>query len=520
MEYALIAIIGIAVIAIIYLLVKLHEQKAYYRYVADKLSDTEEKSSKTIDDLKESVRGLKRELNTDITTKIGNRDYFIKKTLQLLERNPEYKYTIISFSISNIELISKLFGPVEGDRLIRYTAEKLKERYQSKGLYALVQSNMFAMFLKGQDDEKIIKVIGDITEDIANCFEFFRAEAVFGIYKIEDPTVKVSEMLSRLVLAQRSVTEDSKVNYAFFDMEMSIKYEENRIMCEQMEQALEQKEFVMYLQPLVDLREYKIVNAEALVRWEHKEKGLLSPYAFLPIFENTNLMLKLDYYMWEEACKTVRRWIDNKLEVLPLMVNISPIHLSNDGFIQMLNELVEKYKLQRDMFILEIPERGFINVGADVFFNIKNIADNGYKICADNFGGHHLDVNILRTLPISMIKFDKKFLEENSENEEGETILRYIIAMAKEMELDVIIEGIETQEQVDFITEIGTDIAQGYFFSKPVSLRDFDSLNRDIKRHGFRQNVYYPTIGDLEKDVDILEKMTGITMDVIAEEEI
>ncbi|MBR6637784.1 MAG: diguanylate cyclase, partial [Lachnospiraceae bacterium] len=250
MEYALIAIIVIAVIAIIYLLVKLHEQKAYYRYIADKLSHTEEKSSRTIDDLKESVRGLKRELNTDITTKIGNRDYFIKKTLQLLERNPEHKYTIIGFSISNIELISKLFGPAEGDRLIRYTAEKLKERYQSKGLYALVQSNMFAMFLKGQDDEKIIKVIGDITEDIAKCFEFFRAEAVFGIYKIEDPTIKVSEMLSRLVLAQRSVTEDSKVNYAFFDMEMSIKYEENRNMCAQMEQALEQKEFVMYLQPL------------------------------------------------------------------------------------------------------------------------------------------------------------------------------------------------------------------------------------------------------------------------------
>lgn len=518
MEIVLIAIIVVAVIAIICLLVKLHEQKAYYKYVSNKLSDTEEKSSKEINDLKESVVGLKRELNTDITTKIGNRDFFIKKTVQLLERSPENPYTIICFSISNIDLITKLFGPAEGDRLIRYTAEKLKERYKNKGLYALVQSNMFAMFLKGHEDEKIVKVIGDISEDIANCFEFFNAEAVFGIYKIDDPSVKVSEMLNRVVLAQRSVPADGKVNYAFFDMEMSTKYEENRIMCEQMEQALEQNEFVMYLQPLVDLHEYKIVNAEALVRWEHKEKGLLSPYAFLPIFENTNLMLKLDYYMWEEACKTVRRWIDNKLEVLPLMINISPIHLSNDGFIQMLNELLEKYKLQKDMFVLEIPERGLTNGGPDVFANVKNIAENGYKICVDNFGGLHLAVNILRTLPISMIKLDKKFLVENSESEEGETILRYLIAMAKEMELTVIIEGIESQEQVDFITEIGCDIAQGYFFSKPVNLRDFDSLNKKIKRQGFRPNVYYPTIGDLEKDVDILEKMTGISMDIVTEE--
>lgn len=512
MENALIALIVAAVIAIIYLLVKLHEQKEYYKYMQNKLSDTEEKSFREIKDLQESVAGLKREINTDITTKIGNRDFFINKTVQMLERSSKNPYTIICFSISNIDLITKLFGPAEGDRLIRYTAEKLKERYQSRGLYALIQSNMFAMLLKGHEDVKILEVIRDISEDIANCFEFFNAEAVFGIYKIDDPSVKVSEMLSRVALAQRSVSTDAKENYAFFDMEMSTRYEENRNMCLQMEQALEQKEFVMYLQPLVDLHEYKIVNAEALVRWEHKEKGLLSPYAFLPIFENTNLMLKLDYYMWEEACKTVRRWIDNKLEVLPLMINISPIHLSNDGFIQLLNELVEKYRLKKDMFILEISERGLTNGESDVFANVKNIAENGYKLCVDNFGGLHLAVNILRILPISMIKLDKRFLDENSESEEGETILRYLIAMAKEMELTVIIEGIETQEQVDFVTEIGCDIAQGYFFSKAVSLRDFDSLNKKIKRQGFRPGVYYPTISDLEKNIDILEKMTGISI--------
>jgi len=516
-EFIFIFSIVISVILIIFLLVRLSEQKAYYKYMSKKLASVEERNSKTIEELKESVKDLNREVLTDITTKIGNRDYFIKKTAELFSRNTGQSFVVIGFGISNIGTINRLFGPTEGDRLIRYTAQRLQERYQND-IYALVQSNMFAMLLKNQSDDDIIKVVGEITEDIGGCFDFFRAEATFGIYKVEDSSVKISEMLSRVVLAQRSIHEDSKVNYAFFNEEMARTYEENRAMCDEMEKALEQRSFVMYLQPLVDLHEYKIVSAEALVRWEHKEKGLLSPYAFLPVFENTNLMLKLDYYMWEEACKTLRRWVDNKLEVMPLMLNISPIHLSNDAFIHMLTELVEKYKLKKDMFVLELPERALTSGGPDVITNVRNIAENGYRLCVDNFGGHHSPVNILRTLPISMLKLDRKFLVENSKSGEGETILRYLIAMAKELELTVIIEGIETVEQVDFITEIGCDIAQGFYFSKPVSLRDFDSLNKKVKRQGFRPNVYYPTLSDLENGVDIMSKMTGITMDVVLEE--
>lgn len=518
MDFLFVFIIVVSICMIIFLLVRLSEQKAYYRYMSNKLTNVEERNSKTIEELKESVKGLNKEVLTDITTKIGNRDYFIKRTAEVFSRNTGQQFTVIGFGISNIGTINRLFGPTEGDRLIRYTAQKLQERYHNDSIYALVQSNMFALLLKEQSDEEIISVIGNISEDIGGCFDFFKAESTFGVYKVEDTSIKISEMLSRVVLAQRSISGDSKVNYAFFNEEMAKTYEENRAMCAEMEQALEQKAFVMYLQPMVDLHEYKIVSAEALVRWEHEEKGLLSPYAFLPVFENTNLMLKLDYYMWEEACKTLRRWVDNKLEVMPLMLNISPIHLSNDAFIHMLTELVEKYKLKKDMFVLELPERALTSGGADVLANVRNIAENGYRLCVDNFGGHHSPVNILRTLPISMLKLDRKFLVENSESDEGETILRYIIAMAKELELTVLIEGVETLEQVDFITEIGCDIAQGYYFSKPVSLRDFDSLNKKIKRQGFRPNVYYPTLSDLENGVDIMEKMTGITMDVALEE--
>lgn len=507
MELILIILLILLIGFIIYLMVRLNTEKAYYAYKSEKLTHVEESSSKRIQDLEKSVEHLSEAAYTDITTKIGNRDYFIQKTIDIMGREKNTQFTLIGFGISNIAVVNRMYGPSEGDRLVRYAASRLKENVKKSGIYALVQSNLFAVLLRSQREEDIMAVVNDITNDLENCSDIFQVKVQFGIYKIADKSEKISEMLSRMVLAQHSVKKDSKVNYAYFDEELNRQYEENRKMCEEMEKALDAKKFVMYLQPMVDLHIYRIYSAEALVRWEHEEKGLLSPYAFLPVFENTNLMLKLDYYMWEEACKTLRRWIDNKMDPLPLMVNISPIHLNSTGFIQILSGLLERYKLQREMLVLELPERALTSGGNDVINIVRLLAQEGYQLCIDNFGGMHSPVNLLRDLPVSMVKLDRKFLTDNTENEEGQTILRYLIAMAKELDLTVVTEGVETLEQVNFLTEIGCDIAQGYYFSKPVNLRDFDKLNKKINRHGFRPNEYYPTFTDLEQGIDIMEKM-------------
>ena len=506
----LIILIGV----IVFLLSRLSLQKNYYAYKSNLLDDVEESSTQKIKELEDSVESLNKAAYTDITTKIGNRDYFIKKTIELLNREKDKEFTLIGFQIANIGKVNQMFGPAEGDRLVRYTAQQLKANAKTGNVYAIVQSNQFAILIGSQEDAEILSWVEKMTADIENCTELFKVELRFGIYKLADKSEKVSEMLSRMVLAERSISGDSKTNYLFFDEEMNRRYEENRKMCREMEQALEAKKFVMYLQPMVSLHTRKISSAEALVRWEHEEKGLLSPYAFLPVFENTNLMMKLDYYMWEEACKTIRRWIDNKMEPMTLMLNISPIHLNGVSFLTYFSGLLERYKLQKDMLVLELPERALTNGNEDAIRIVKQIAEEGYTLCIDNFGSLHSPVNLLRDMPFSMVKLDRKFLTENSGNEEGETILRYLIAMAKELDLTVVTEGVETQKQVNFLTEIGCDIAQGYFFSKPVSLRDFDKLNKKVSRYGFRDNEYYPTFTDLEQGVDIMEKMTNKSLKI------
>lgn len=507
MEVTLTLLIVLLIGVILILVVRLHQQRAYFSYKSDKLEEVEESTTRKIKELEDSVKYWSKVAYTDITTKIGNRDYFIKKTIEVLEREKRTNFTLIGFSIANLAKVNQIYGSAEGDRLIRYVAGLVKERISTDGVYAVVQTNLFAMLIRSQRQEDIMNVVQDITREVENCSEIFQVEVAFGIYRITDKNEKISEMLSRMVLAKRAVNKAAGYNYVFFDEELNNKYEENRRMCAEMEKALDEQKFVMYLQPMVDLHVYKISSAEALVRWEHEEKGILSPYAFLPIFENTNLMLKLDHYMWEEACKTLRRWIDNKMEPLPLMLNISPIHLTRDDFMEGLSGLLKRYKLQKDMLVLEIPERAFAGGDRVVQNTVQELVQNGYKISIDNFGGLYSPVNLLRDLPFSMVKLDREFLRENSRNEEGETILRYLIAMAKELDLTVVTEGVETLEQVNFLTEIGCDIAQGYYFSKPINLREFDSLNKKINRQGFRPNEYFPTFKDLEEGTDIMEML-------------
>jgi len=195
------------------------------------------------------------------------------------------------------------------------------------------------------------------------------------------------------------------------------------------------------------------------------------------------------------------------MEPLPLMLNISPIHLNSDGFIEILSGLLDRYKLKKEMLVLELPERALTTGENQVKDHIQKLHEEGFKLSIDNFGSMHSPVNLLRDLPIDMVKLDRRFLNDNVKSEEGLTILRYLIAMAKELDLIVITEGVETMEQANFLTEIGCDIAQGYFFSKPVSLRDFDQLNKKISKLGFQPNEYYPTFTDMENGIDIMEKM-------------
>lgn len=509
MVFTLGLIIFILIGIIVFLCIQIRTKDYQYKYKADKMENMESEYEDKIQSLQNTIKDLNETAYTHTVTKIGNIDYFIDRCSSLFDRYPRSKFVMVGFSISNMGKINQIFGPSEGDKVMIYTADILKSAALTGTTYAHVNSNLFGILFRDFDEEEIIKTINKITDNLSAYSPAFAVTASFGIYVIDLSRTSDSlmDIMNCTLLAQKAIKDPKHENYAYFTEELNRTYTENRQMSQEMEDALDAHKFIVYLQPLVDLHSYQIVSAEALVRWDYPGKGILSPYAFLPLFENSSLIQKLDYYMWEECCKVIRRWFDNKMTPLPICMNISPIHLQSPAFIDKLEQLLKKYLIPKNLIILELPERGVANTSRELAETIGSLKEHGFSLCIDNFGSVHSPLNLLKDYPIERIKLDRSFLNRNSNSDEGLTILRYLIAMAKELNLTVITEGVETMDQANFLTDIGCDIAQGYFFAKPLSVRLFDQLNKSMLRTLYRPSEYYPTFDDFEKDVDILTHM-------------
>ncbi|MBR1692577.1 MAG: GGDEF domain-containing protein [Lachnospiraceae bacterium] len=506
MGYVIFVIIVGLVLAVGYLYYQLRLQRHYYEYKADKMDSLETSLKEEQEQHKITLNKLNKVAYINPISKIGNLDYFINEACNQFFDGENTPFTLLVFNISNMGTVNKLFGPTEGDKVIIYSATCLRRIGQNQRfLYAHLYSNLFGALLRTNDRDAIIALTQEITAALQGYNDSFALEPSFGICEITDIEVPVLDLINQAMLAQNLNKNKKECNYNFYTKELNKNFTENKGMSQEMEQAMEQHKFLMYLQPMVDLRTFKISSAEALVRWDHPEKGILSPYAFLPLFEGTSVIEKLDYYMWEECCKTIRRWIDNKIEPTPISMNISPIHFQSLKFITQLNTLTEHYLIDKNLLILELPERGIASGSAEVINIIKTLHENGYILSIDNFGSMYSPLNLMRDLPIASIKIDRSFLNKNTTSDEGLTILRYLIAMAKEVDLSVHVEGVETEEQANFLAEIGADVAQGYFFSKPIDLREFDALNKTMINSVYKSDEYYPTFEDLEKDLDLID---------------
>lgn len=494
----------LTIVAIVILYRKYRLMKSYYKYEKDEYKRLEGQYNRQVEDSDNKIEELKNIAYLNATTNIWNIDYFLEKAQNEIrnKENESSEFVLVAFNIANIGKINQLFGPTEGDKAVYFTAQTLK-MLSGTSIYAQIYSNLFCILYKDKTDSYITNSINKMYNSLLEFDSNVDIKTSFGIYKINDKNMDIMEMINYAQLAQKFVKDTDDDCYRFFTEELNDTFQNNKKMSEEMEQALTDHKFVVYLQPMYDLQSYKIVSAEALVRWDYPGKGILSPYAFLPLFESTSLIQKLDYYMWEECMKTIRRWIDNKIEPTPVTINISTAHLSNSRFIDRLVALRNQYLIEKKYIVLEIPEKGLINndIAKEM---INRLHKEGFILCIDNFGSKNSPLNLLKDFPIDRVKIDRSFLAKNSESEEGLTILRYLVAMAKELNFTVITEGIETEEQKNILMEIGCDIGQGYYFSKPVDLKTFDSMNKTQVSEMFRPDEYYPSFEDYERDLDLV----------------
>ena len=463
---------------------------------------TSQKLQKANLEFNNEIDKLEKVAYYDTVTGLLNLTKFTIDCNALVEKYGDSRFCIAVLEIDNLDNIRKLYGLAECDRVRCFVAEKMREVLKDKCVYGRVHEDLFAYFMNYETVDDVNILAGQLTQSLSEYSSNVILEPIFGMFKIADTEMEMTKAISQAELAKRTVkTLRTGLNYAYFTPKLEVKLIEDEQMGREMDSALEHNQFIMYMQPIVNLRSHQIIGAEALVRWDHPSRGILSPFAFLPLFEANNFIIKLDHYVWHEAFKTIRHWIDNKIDPIPISINISPIHFEHPRFVETLCTYAEQFRIPKEFIQLELPERVFSGSDENIWKITRELKKKGFVICIDNFGSFHSPINALRENSVSIVKMDRKFLQDNMKSNEGLTLVRYLQAMAKEIGMQVVAEGVETIEQANELSAMGCDCAQGYFFAKPMSLREFDNFHKTLMKNQYIPSVSYPRFDEIDKDL-------------------
>jgi EAL domain-containing protein (putative c-di-GMP-specific phosphodiesterase class I) len=248
-----------------------------------------------------------------------------------------------------------------------------------------------------------------------------------------------------------------------------------KVMVGEFDRALAAGEFQMYLQPQVAVDNHGILGAEALVRWDHPVRGMIPPSEFIPVFEKSGYIPRLDRYMWELACRQLRKWKDEGRENLHISVNISPKDFYFVDIYETFTSLVERYGVSPTNLKLEITETALMEEVSKQMDLLRRLRDYGFHVEIDDFGSGYSSLNTLKDIEVDVLKLDMGFLRQTSHEERSKTIMNAVINMSKNLGLTVVTEGVETAEQVAYLTEAGCDVFQGYYFARPMPVTEFES---------------------------------------------
>ena len=418
----------------------------------------------------------------DSLTDVFNSEAFYRKTSEIINKRTDTEFALFSIDVDKFRLINDSYGIDEGNKFLHIMGDVLKEMLPKDGCVKRYQADVFSVLIPYEDDQELINFMTDFSaaanekSNIPTHVSF-----TFGIYKIVDRELPIRLMCDRARAAKRQLKGSSSAsNYALYDDAIRLKLREQADIEERMEEALANREFVMYLQPQVDVKTRKIYGAEALVRWNNPTKGIMVPFQFLELFESNGFIVKLDKYMWEEACKYLKVLKDRGID-LPIAVNISRAHIGATNLVEEFTRLVKKYDISPKNLELEITENLFMDDVHELFDQMSALKQNGFSIHMDDFGSAYSSLNMLRNAPVDTLKIDKFFFDEIMTTERGRIIVEASVRMAKQLGLLTIAEGVETQEQLDFLTEINCDIVQGYYFSRPVNIEGFEKFVEEYR---------------------------------------
>ena len=412
---------------------------------------------------------------TQYLTGLPNSGGFVQHASKLYESGTIYEYDSFYFNLKSFGLISRKYGLQEGDEIIKRYAKKLREFCARDEIVAHFGGDNFTALIKKEHTKAFLKFLSAVPvygEKNGKRDEFTIA-AVIGVYAVDESLKDPGQIISRALMACNYAKNVANKPYVFVNKAMSTRIYRQKQIEDRFEEALESDEFRIYLQPKVDTVTGEIIGAESLSRW-FCNGVVLYPTEFVPILEQEGMVASLDLYVLKKTCEFIKDWKDRELNPVPVSVNFSRKDLSYKHLAKEIVKIIDEHEVAHDMIQIEVTETASEDERVLMTSFLSRLKENGIATSIDDFGTGFSSLSTLRDFPVTEIKIDRSFINNDNLNKNDEIVLRNIIAMAKELGVSVIAEGVEREDQVDLLKHVGCHVVQGFLYDNPMPKADFD----------------------------------------------
>jgi len=416
----------------------------------------------------------------NILTGLYFENAFYKEVEEYVKEIKPCTYMFVAIDIEHFRFFNKLYGTAEGDKLLKYVAFCLEKMCKDNGGVAGYMGLDNYAVLMPNNDELLKQLKSDIAQGVRKLNNAAGFLPAFGVFVVDDITMTAAAMYERATIALSYVFGNYANRVCYFSDDMISKIEEELVLLAEIQEGLDKEEFTFFVQPQCDISTGKIVGGESLVRWKHGEKGLVPPGVFIPVLEKNGFIADLDKYVWEKVCQWLRDWMNRGYKPVPISLNVSRIDIFTMDVVAYLKELLDKYEIPPKFLKVEITESAYAESDDKIIRTVKQLRDSSFLVMMDDFGSGYSSLNMLKSVSVDVLKIDMCFLDiDENEEEKGIGILESVVNMARQMKIPIIVEGVETKKQEDFLLKMGCRYMQGYFYYRPLPIDKFEELISD-----------------------------------------
>lgn len=454
-------------------------ETVYIQVIYQKMEDGDSEAGGSVlilHDQTEEVKKLQKErflATHDRLTGLYNKEYFYERVQKKLQRHPDEDYVLICSDVNRFKMVNDMFGRQAGDKMLLRIADAMRIRARDSMVYGRLVNDRFAILMP--KDEFNYEMFAKEPEEIVNRdINFsYRIHIKLGVYEVKDKSMPVDAMCDRALMAIAEIKENSQKTIEYYGEQLRDALLKEQELSGALDYAIQSEQIQIYLQPQVDRNE-KVYGGEALVRWIHPERGVIPPGEFIGVFERNGMIATLDKYVWELACKQLQKWSQRGKHNIYISINISPKDFYFMDVCQVLKGLVRKYQVHPGSLKVEITETAVMQNLKEQLTFIRNLREAGFTVEMDDFGSGYSSLNMLKDIHVDVLKIDMGFLGTTTEETRGRKILKMVIQLSKELGMPIVMEGVETKEQVEFLKSLDCDMFQGYYFAKPMPVKEFE----------------------------------------------